>query len=233
MTDHLVLLPGMDGTGQLFAGFRAALPDTTNAIAVAYPENKFLSYSELHPIVRAAIPIDKPFVLLAESFSTPLVLEYAASNPPNLVAVVICCGFVSKPIGMWSQPAQALARPWLFRMMLSRWVIEHFLLGPNASPALIHKLRQVIKSVNPAVMSRRMRQALLCDARDALAQTSVPIMYIRAAQDNLLAKSCLNDFRRIRPDIFFEQVEGPHLLLQREPHRVADLVLKFIQRVGS
>jgi pimeloyl-ACP methyl ester carboxylesterase len=233
MLKYLVLLPGMDGTGQLFAGFRAALPDTTSVLTIAYPANEFLSYFELRPYLSAAIPTGEPFVLVAESFSTPLALEYAASSPPNLVAVVICSGFVFKPISAWSQIAKMIARPWFFRLRLPRWIIEHFLVGPNASPALIERLRRVLQSISPAVLSGRMREALNCDARNALAQTRVPIMYIQAAHDKLLAKSCVSDFKRIKPDIFFERVDGPHLLLQREPQKVADIILKFIQGMRS
>ena len=233
MTKHLVLLPGMDGTGQLFAGFLAALPDTFTATAVAYPADKFLSYPELHPFVSAAAPKDERFVLLAESFSTPLALEYAASSPPNLTGLIICAGFVSKPIAVWSQLAKAVARPWFFRLRAPRCILEYFLVGRDAPRSLIQKLRQVLRFVSPAVLSGRLREALNCDARSALARTRVPLMYVQATQDKLLAESCINEMKRIKPDILFVQVDGPHLLLQREPQKVANIVSTFVQETGS
>lgn len=96
----MVLLPGFDGTGRLFARFRAALPETLTTSTVAYPPEKFLPYSELPPFVRAAVPDSSPFVLLAESFSAPIALEFAATNPPNLAAVIVCFGFDFKPLGI-------------------------------------------------------------------------------------------------------------------------------------
>ena len=52
---HLVLLlPGMDGTGQLFAEFLTTLPPTLTATVVSYPTKKFLSYSDLLQLVSAA-----------------------------------------------------------------------------------------------------------------------------------------------------------------------------------
>lgn len=232
MTKHLVLLPGLDGTGQLFAGFLAALPDTFTATAVAYPANKFLSYAELRPFVSAAVPKAEPFVLLAESFSTPLALEYAASNPPNLAAVIICTGFVFKPIAGWSRLAKAVARPWFFRLRAPRCILEYVLVGRDAPPALIQKLRQVLRFVSPAVLSGRVCAALNCDARNALARTTVPLMYVQAAQDRVLAESCASEMKRIKPDILFAQVDGPHLLLQREPQKVANIVSTFVQEMG-
>jgi len=232
MTKHLVLLPGLDGTGQLFAGFLAALPDTFTATSVAYPANTFLSYAELRPFVSAAVPKAEPFVLLAESFSTPLALEYAASNPPNLAAVIICTGFVFKPIAGWSQLAKTVARPWFFRLRAPRCLLEYFLIGRDAPPALVQTLRHVLRFVSPAVLSGRVREALNCDARNALARVTVPLMYVQAAQDKLLAESCVSEMKRIKPDTVFVQVDGPHLLLQREPQKVANIVSTFVQEMG-
>src|ERR1700676_3893798 len=113
---HLVLLPGLDGTGELFANFIAALPESWTATTVAYPSDRFLSYTDLHPFVSAAVPQSDRFVLVAESFSTPLAVRYAATNPRNLAAVIICAGFVGSPVHGWSGAVRALAKPWLFRM---------------------------------------------------------------------------------------------------------------------
>jgi pimeloyl-[acyl-carrier protein] methyl ester esterase len=231
MMRHLVLLPGLDGTGQLFADFLAALSDTFNVTIVTYPANKALSYHELMPFVRSAAPKSEPFVLLAESFSTPLALEYAALNPPNLTAVIICAGFVFKPLARWSQLAKAVARPRLFRVTAPNWMLEYFLVGRDAPGALVHELRQVLRLVSPETLSARVREALNCDARNALARTTVPLMYVQAVQDNLLAESCVNDIERIKPDILIARVPGPHLLLQREPQRVANLVSTFVQKL--
>ena len=98
MPKRVVLLPGLDGTGQLFAAFVAALSKTIPATAVSYPANRLLSYSELLPLVESALPECEPFGPLAESFSAPLAVEFAASKPSNLAALIICVGFVFKPL---------------------------------------------------------------------------------------------------------------------------------------
>jgi pimeloyl-[acyl-carrier protein] methyl ester esterase len=228
---NLVLLPGLDGTGQLFAGFLAALPDTFIATAVAYPTNDFLSYTELRPFVAEAVPRSDPFVLLAESYSTPVALAYATSNPPNLAAVIISTGFVFKPVGGWSQLAKAIAQPWFFRMNAPSWVLECALIGRGAPPALIQKLHQVLQLVSPAVLSGRVNEALNCDARSDLARITVPLLYLQAAHDRMLSESCAREMKRIRPETSFALVDGPHLLLQREPQRVADIVSAFVQEL--
>ena len=66
MTKRMVLLPGLDGTGRLFAAFLAALPTTIITTVVTFPAQERLSYCELSPFVSAAVPKTEPFALLAD-----------------------------------------------------------------------------------------------------------------------------------------------------------------------
>ena len=77
----LLLLPGMDGTGELFAEFVKLLPSWIEPRVVSYPRDRRLSYDQLLPILESALPSNKPFVILAESFSTPLAVRFAAESP--------------------------------------------------------------------------------------------------------------------------------------------------------
>jgi pimeloyl-ACP methyl ester carboxylesterase len=228
---HLVLLPGLDGTGELFADFIAALPQPLIATPVAYPKDRFFSYTDLRQFVIAAVPQSEPFVLLAESFSTPLAVAYAATNPSNLAALVVCAGFVCKPTANWSGLVKAFAKPWLFRLTPPRFILEYLFVGAKAPPALIEKLRRVLQDVSPSVLSARVQQVLDSDARDDLARTTVPLMYLEARHDQLLSKSCGDEVLRIRPDTARECIQAPHLLLQREPKKAATLVAAFIQQL--
>ena len=107
----MVLLPGLDGTGDLFVDFIAALPESWTATTVTFPADRFLTYTDLRPFAATAVSQLERFVLVAESFSAPLAVWYAATNPPNLEAIVICAGFVRNPLHGWSGVARALAKP--------------------------------------------------------------------------------------------------------------------------
>lgn len=74
----LVLLPGLDGTGKLFAEFVRALNPTVECVVVAYPKDQPMGYEELEGLVVSALPKDRAFVLLGESFSGPLAIRIAA-----------------------------------------------------------------------------------------------------------------------------------------------------------
>src|SRR5688572_28354175 len=104
----LVLLPRMDGTGELFAPFVAALGPDQSVVVVRYPTDRTHCYAELEPIARAALPIDQPFVLLGESFSGPVAISIAAAPPHQLKGLVLCCTFARNPYP-WFSPLRALA----------------------------------------------------------------------------------------------------------------------------
>jgi pimeloyl-ACP methyl ester carboxylesterase len=225
----LVLLPGLDGTGELFFDFIAALPKSWTATTVTYPTDRFLQYADLRPLVGAAVPQLERFVLVAESFSTPLAVWYAATAPPtNLAAVVVCAGFVGNPVDGWSVAVKALAKPWLFGLTPPRAIVEYFLLGQNAPSDLLQKLRHALQRVSPDVLSGRVQEVLDCDARDDLRRTTVPLMYLEATHDRLLASSCKSEFLQLRPDSVVTSVDAPHLLLQREPQKAANVIMPFI-----
>src|SRR6202000_2904266 len=77
----LVLLPGLHGTGKLFTEFVEALRSTVDCVVVAYPKDQPLGYGELEGLVISALPKDRSFVLLGESFSGPLAIRIAARLP--------------------------------------------------------------------------------------------------------------------------------------------------------
>lgn len=60
----LILLPGLDGSGRLFARLVAALGADVDARVIAYPADRALGYAELVEFVRPQLPKDRPFVLL-------------------------------------------------------------------------------------------------------------------------------------------------------------------------
>jgi pimeloyl-ACP methyl ester carboxylesterase len=98
-----VLLPGMDGTGVLFADFVASLPPEFKPLVVAYPNDPKLGYPELEVLARAALPRDQRFILLGESFSGPVAISIAASNPPGLLGLILCCTFARSPHPLLAQ----------------------------------------------------------------------------------------------------------------------------------
>ena len=224
----LVILPGMDGTGELFAEFIAALPATVETVIARYPTERRLAYSELEDFVRAACPSSGPFILAAESFSTPLAIKYAATNPANLEGIVLCAGFATSPVRGWRRFLCSLIAPLVFRFPLPDFAARFWLVGPNSPHPLLVAVRAAISSVQPKVLTTRLRAVLACEVRAELHRIQAPILYIQAKRDRLVSASCLEDIRRIKPQLAMASVDGPHLLLQREPQKAAEIIVGFI-----
>jgi pimeloyl-ACP methyl ester carboxylesterase len=231
MIARLVLLPGMDGTGDLFADFVSALPDGFETGIVRYPTEVFLSYSELMPLVQSFAPASEPFVLVAESFSTPLAIQFAATNPPNLKGLVLCAGFASSPTRGWMRFIGSLLAPLLFRMGLPDFAAKHWLVGPDASPGLLSAVKSAISSVQPEVLSARFSAVLDCDARGDLSRVAVPILCLQAQKDRLVPAFSLDEIRRIKPLVTVREISGPHLLFQRRSEEAAEVLVEFLRKM--
>jgi pimeloyl-[acyl-carrier protein] methyl ester esterase len=230
----LVLLPGLEGTGTLFANLVAALPRTLNVSIVRYPTQQFLSYSELVVCVKDAVPSGVPYVLVAESFATPLAVKFAATHPKDLAGLVIGGGFVTNPSRRKSWLVRAMARPLLFHLFSPpRSIIEHFLIGSDAPPVLESSILDALKLVNPTVLAMRIRAVLDCDARQELGRTDIPIVYIQAERDNLVGPECFEEIRSIRPDTMLATIPCPHLIFGMEPRKAAQIIVEFISQMRA
>ena len=178
----LVLLPGLEGTGVLFADLVSQLPSTVTVIVGKYPTQQFLSYAELLSYVRTIVPAGSPFVLVAESFSTPLAAMFAATRPSNLVGLILCAGFLTNPAKNWTLLGRILARRSVLRIPPPHWFLERFVVGNNPPATLEANFREALREVDVEVLAARLREILNCDAREELRGTKIPLMYIQAGR---------------------------------------------------
>jgi pimeloyl-ACP methyl ester carboxylesterase len=226
-----VLLPGLEGTGTLFANLVSELPPRINAIVARYPTERFLSYPELIPFVREMFPESSPFVIVAESFSTPLAVMLATKHPANLAGLILCAGFVTSPIGRWSPLARPLVRPMLFRMPPPSFVHKYYSTGFSPPGDLEARVRDANRQVDPGVMAARVREVLDCDARKELAGVEVPLLCIQGEDDHLVRPKYFLEIRRIRPNAKLATIAAPHLVLQREPRKSAEIICEFMNSI--
>jgi pimeloyl-ACP methyl ester carboxylesterase len=221
----LVLLPGMDGTGLLFADFIAALGADFEVRVCTYPSDRAVGYAELEALARAFLPRDRPFTMLAESFSGPLAISIAASSPPGLRALVLCCSFSRNP------------RPLLARFgtmfnlvptkLLSAFAGTRLLLGRSSTVGQRTALRRALAIVSPSTLAARLKALAKIDVSDKLRQLHIPILYLRATKDYLVPRAACKQIVRMAPHTQIADIDGPHLLLQAAPIPAARVVAEF------
>jgi pimeloyl-[acyl-carrier protein] methyl ester esterase len=225
----LVLLPGLDGTGDLFDPLVEAFHGKVKVQVVRYPKDVALGYEELQDFVRKLLPVDEPYVLLGESFSGPIAIALAAESPSALKGLVLCCTFARNPHPSLSG-VTALLPLVPFRTIPSA-ALSQLLLGKFSSPTLRRAIAAAVGQVSSDVLRARVRAVLAVDASAALARVGVPCIYLRATQDRLVPKSAAAHIKVLLPSVAVVQIEAPHCLLQANPKEASMVVSKFMREV--
>jgi pimeloyl-[acyl-carrier protein] methyl ester esterase len=223
----LVLLPGMDGTGELFADFVDALGDAALPLVVAYPPDLALDYAGITEFARARLPRDRPYVLLGESFSGPVAIALAAGRPPGLLGLILCCTFARNPTPVFSMFKHMLGA--LPVSAASARLAAPFLVGTGSSCAL----RAALCQVSAAVMRGRMRAVLEVDFSAQMRAVNVPVLYLQAAQDRLVLGGSARHLAALAPHMQLRRLAGPHMLLQANAIDSALVVKQFIAAAQS
>lgn len=223
----LLLLPGLDGTGDLFAPLVSALPNEIDPVVVSYPGDELLGYAELKQLVRKSIPDCQPYALLGESFSGPIAVSLAAEKPGNLRALILSCSFVRSP---------SISLLLLRRLIpvvpthssLAR-IARNYLLGAN-SQELRQLVDQCLSKVAPKIIRHRIISVATADESEALRSVSSPTLYLAAFDDRLVGERSRIEISQILPETQIVQIAGSHLLLQSNPDKCAAEIYRFIQR---
>lgn len=220
---RLLLLPGLDGSGKLFSALIDALDGQVDAMPVAYPPDRVLTYAQLLEDLRRHLPEgDRPWFLLGESFSSPLAIMLAASRPPGLAGLILSTGFARAP------------RPWLARA-LAPWAAWHrfcpgpllawSLFGGSADTATLAAVRAELATVAPEALAARLREVATVDARAALAGLTLPTLALRARRDLIVPAALGAETVR--------EFDCGHLLLQAKAREAAPVIGDFVRRLSS
>ncbi|MFM9885604.1 MAG: alpha/beta fold hydrolase, partial [Burkholderiales bacterium] len=222
----VVLMPGMDGSGELFAPLVRALDPSLSTVVVRYPDVPG-DYAAHEVVARAALPRGQPYVLLGESFSGPVAVSIAAARPEHCIGVILCVSFLTSP--------NPLLRP--LRPLLSWWppqkvpsfAAEAMLMGRFATPALRDAHRQALAQASPATLVARLDAIATVDVRAALQTVEVPVLYLRATEDRLVPPAAGEAVMRHARQGRIVDIEGPHFLLQAMPERAAREIQVFLE----
>jgi pimeloyl-[acyl-carrier protein] methyl ester esterase len=222
----IILLPGMDGTGDLFQPLLDLIPPNITPHVVSYPTDEALSYDELLTLLEQRLSDElQPMVLVAESFSGPLALRYAVLHPAKLRGVVLCASFVRCPVPRWVRLTPSI----FFKLPPPAFVVRALLTGRDSSDALVRTIRNAIRRVRPHVLAHRVKQVMSLDCTAVLRACPVPMLYLAADLDVVVKKSSIERMLAQRTDISVRTIAGPHLLLQDNPASAWHAIESFVQ----
>jgi len=228
----ILLLPGLDGTGRLFAPLIEAASPALELRVIGYPADEALDYDSLLQLVLTQAP-DGPYAIVAESFSGPIALMLAARAPRPPTAVVLVASFATAPVSRGlAIMARALA-PVIFAVPPPAFAMRAFLVGGDAPASLVAELREAIRSVAPPVLAARVRATLDVDARQSLVDCPARVLYLAAARDRLLARGIGERLQAARPDVELASLPAPHLVLQTSPIAALEIITDFVASASA
>lgn len=231
-TISLLLLPGLDGTGNLFAPLINHLPDWIKPIVVSYPKDTPCGYDALLTIVTSAYPKDKNFVILGESFSGPLAVMTAVEKPEGLKGVILSASFVKNPlrfIPSWSSIFSVGPAYYLWPAAIK---LQSFL-GIWKHEWLVEMALDAIKSVHPNVIATRVREILNVNVELDLSKIDIPMLYLQGLRDHLVRKHNVAGIKKIKKDLIVTEIDTQHFILQLEPERSAGEIERFMKSLGQ
>ena len=195
---------------------------------MALPVGRCHGSDELAGWLAGRLPADRPYALVAESFSGPLAIRVASRRPALLTHLVLVATFLRSPLQRWLAPFGRLAGPALLTRPPPGLAVRALLAGLDAPSSVVAAVRDAVANLPPEVAAERARAALSADEAGAFASLTLPTLWIPPSADRLLRPGHADDARASRPDTRIVSVDGPHLILQRRPRECLAAIERFL-----
>lgn len=225
----IVLLPGMDGTGNLFEAVLSELA-MTDVVILSLPSEGAQSYEALSSSLVDSLP-EEEFIIVAESFSGGIAACLSNGEVTNLKAVVFVASFLSAPKKVIAYIASILPIRQFTKLPFFNLVCRYLFLGQEATDSDIAKFKRTVLSVPSDTLSSRLK--VIASSKYSGFKSSLPAVYIGASHDMLVSASKRNDFKEAYQQITFVELEGPHFLLQANPKNGAAAIVEAVRLLTS
>jgi pimeloyl-ACP methyl ester carboxylesterase len=225
---EIVLLPGLDGTGDLFERVAPFLAKYLTVRIVRYPPDPTLGYGGYTELVRREIGKRQVF-LLGESFSGPVAVRVAKQLGEQIKGIVLAATFVKNPWPGWlirrAAHLDPLATPVKIR--------DAILMGSYGDAELKRKVDEIIRTLPRPVRAARLRAMADVDVRDDFAALRCPILVLHGRGDWLVPKKSMQNAIIMKGRARMVVIPGPHMLLQTRPEDAADEIVSFTRSTAE
>jgi pimeloyl-ACP methyl ester carboxylesterase len=225
-SNHLVLLPGLDGTDVFFRPLMKALPTSLRPLAICYPPDWPHRYDELLEKIRLAVAHLSDFYVLGSSFSGPLAVLLAAAEPARVRGVILAAAFVTPPrprlrcfkfaaVGPVVGALRAMRRlpVWLFR---------------SRSDAFRVAKAESWLRVSARCLAARVRTALDANVTNELRGCPQPLSVIAFEDDDVISRSAVEVLQCLRPSARVLMLPGRHLGIWWHAEQIAREITSFV-----
>lgn len=228
----LIILPGLDGTGEMVSEFSTYLKLSHDVTVLKYPKNSLLTYSALTDFVLEALPYDVSYCIIAESFSGPIAARIAAKHPNGLRTLVFAASFVTKPNSLPTIVAR-LSDIFPANSPLMLRLAQPFTFGRWGTYNLHSLLVESTNSVSSKVLALRVREVFKVNELEAFTHIRSPLLYLRPVHDRLVSHRAVEVMCAANPAMHVSELEGPHFILQTKPNECSKIVTNFLDLLST
>ncbi len=222
-----MILPGLNGTAEFLQPVADLLTPRFPTRVLPFPPDKAWGYDALADYVLEHAP-DGRFVVLGESFSSPLAVEIAARDP-HVAGLILAAGFLRNPTP-FAFPAVV---EWFDVRWAPHWLVHRAMLGEFGSVDLSARLERSVANTPHRVLVARLQSAIRVDQRARLKETTCPVLCLTGAYDRMIGPSHLRDMLTARPDSEVHAFDAPHMLLETHPREAAEVIADFVVRLSA
>lgn len=228
---QLILLPGLDGTGELFRPLLPYLGQQALQV-LPLPRDTSQGYADLTHTILEQLPKNEDFVLLGESFSGALALKIANQKPLRLRGVIVVAGFYDPP-NPWLLPiARCLPLGLVPRLPLSKWVLRYFAFERSTPMNLVREFGDAISHAGSRLIHQRIR-AVQQLPLTPIQPVDTPCLLIQAKHDKLVNLEAQRGLHSCCQCLQVACISAPHLVLQTRPQESAQYILQFIANLAE
>lgn len=231
--DKLILMPGMDGTGNLFAALANELPHLD--VDIVKLNNAQPSLYARQTIDQAPYDVefeylsqligDERVTLIAESYSGLLAYRLCQAMPEQIRQVVFIASFVSVP-SRWAYLAAAIPSQLINPSLVPQWLLDKFCFAGFGQPQHVSALVDSIAEVDKRLLSARLKSIAGLPRVQPSVQT--PALYIRPKNDYLVSRSALKHMANVFPKLTIKYLAGGHFIAQTHPSECAAIISQVI-----
>ncbi len=195
--DTIVLVPGLDGTAELFYRQIAPLARRFNVVAFPLPDRRRASMDDLVDDLAALITevTRDGAILCGESFGGALSMSLALRHPELVKGLVIVNSFP-----YLSNRLQLAVAPWVIKtipwaaMPVVRRVTEHRIHSAHTLPEDLQQFRVRMRKIKRDGYIRRLEILAHYDLRGSLDRIAVPVLFLAGTDDRLIPSARWAEF---------------------------------------
>lgn len=226
----LVLLPGLDGSGELFAPLLSFLQHFECQI-ISLPNTTNQNYQFLAEYVLTQLPKDD-FILLAESFSGPIAILLSQQRNKNLKGIILVATFISPPRKHLVLLTKILPIKILLSLPFGCYLYSYLFFDNNLN--LFKLLKQTINTIPTKILKQRLNSIQsLGNLKKLLSISSTPALYIQPISDLFVSNNKYHEISKYYDNITLKKIDGSHFIAQVRPRECSAIISEFMMTTSK